>query len=146
MAAIQTGDQVRIHYQTRSKQGNLIESSEHDAPFEFTVGTADVITGLNHAVLGLQLGERKHVILSPDLAFGNRDPRLQLATPRLAGLEHAEEGDQFAVTCAGRKLDVWVRGVHDEEVILDANHPLTGEPLVLDLEVVGINEAHSAET
>lgn len=138
---IQTGDRVRIHYQTRSKQGNIIETSEHYEPLEFTVGTTEVITGLNLAVVGMRLGERKHVILSPELAFGYRIPRLQQATPRIAGLARAEEGEQFTVTCAGRQLDVWARGAHEDEVMLDANHPLTGESLVLDVEIVGINEA-----
>ncbi len=143
---IQTGDRVRIHYQTRSKQGNIIETSEHYEPLEFTVGSAEVIAGLNLAVAGMRLGERKHVILSPELAFGYRNPRLQQATPRIAGLEHAEDGDQFTVTCGGRSLDVWARGVHDDEVILDANHPLTGESLVLDVQVVGINEETFAQS
>ena len=138
---IQTGDRVRIHYQTRSKQGNIIETSEHDEPLEFIVGSADVVAGLNLAVSGMQLGEKKHVILSPELAFGYRNPRLQQAAPRIAGLERAEDGDQLTMTCAGRSLDVWVRGVNGDEVILDANHPLTGESLVLDLQVIGINES-----
>jgi peptidylprolyl isomerase len=135
---IQAGDRIQIHYQTRSKQGNMIETSEHREPFEFTVGDASVIEGLNQAVIGLQTGDRKHVILSPDLAFGYRDPRLQQAVPRIGPLKTVDEGDQLATTTAGQALDIWVRSVQENEVSLDANHPLAGESIVLDLEVVGI--------
>ncbi len=138
MLTARLGDRIRIHYETRSKQGNMIETSEHREPFEFTVGSTDVIEGLNLAVMGLKIGERKHVIISPDQAFGYRDPRLQQNAPRLAVPDRVEEGDQLAVTCAGQELDVWVRTVNDDEVSLDANHPLAGESLVLDIEVVGI--------
>lgn len=138
MLTARLGDRIRIHYETRSKQGNMVETSEHREPFEFTVGSPDVIEGLNLAVMGLKIGERKHVIISPDQAFGYRDPRLQQNAPRLALLDRVEEGDQLAVTCAGQELDVWVRTVNDEEVSLDANHPLAGESLVLDIEVIAI--------
>ncbi len=141
MLTARLGDQVRIHYETRSKQGNIIETSEHREPFEFTVGSTEVLEGLNQAVLGLRIGERKHVIVSPDQAFGYRDPRLQQNAPRIGILDRVEEGDQLAVTCSGHELDVWIRTVHEEEVILDANHPLAGESLVLDIEVVGIGPA-----
>jgi peptidylprolyl isomerase len=138
MLTARLGDRIRIHYETRSKQGNMVETSEHREPFEFTVGSPDVIEGLNLAVVGLTIGERKHVIISPDQAFGYRDPRLQQNAPRLALLDRVEEGDQLAVTCAGQELDVWIRTVNDEEVSLDANHPLAGESLVLDIEVIAI--------
>jgi len=138
MLTARLGDQIKIHYESRSKQGNMIETSEHREPFEFTVGSADVIEGLNLAVMGLKIGEKKHVVISPDQAFGYRDPRLQQNAPRLALPDRVEEGDQLAVTCAGQQLDLWVRSVSDEEVNLDANHPLAGEALVLEIEVVAI--------
>lgn len=142
---IRTGDRIQIHYQTRSKQGNMIETSEHREPFEFTVGDPSVISGLSQAVVGLHVGERKHLILSPDLAFGHRDPRLQQNAPRIGKLGRAEEGDQIAVASAGQLLNVWVRHVHEDEVALDANHPLAGESMVLDFEVVGVVETSAAE-
>jgi FKBP-type peptidyl-prolyl cis-trans isomerase 2 len=48
------------------------------------------------------------------------------------------EGDQLTATISGQALNVWIRGFHDDEVSLDANHPLAGETLVIDLELVGI--------
>ncbi len=138
MLTARLGDRIKIHYESRSKQGNMIETSEHREPFEFTVGSPDVIEGLNQAVMGLKIGEKKHVIISPDQAFGYRDPRLQQNAPRLALLDRVEEGDQLAVKCAGQDLDVWIRSVSDDEVSLDANHPLAGESLVLDIEVIAI--------
>jgi len=138
MLTVEQGDQVRIHYVTRSMHGNVIETSEHRDPFEFTVGGTAVIEGLSQAVVGMKIGEKRNVTVSPDQAFGFRDPRLQQHAPRIGLPERAEEGDQVLAQCGGRDLDVWIRSVLEDEVVLDANHPLAGESLILDIELIGV--------
>jgi peptidylprolyl isomerase len=138
MLNVGQGDEVRIHYSTRSMHGNVIETSEHREPFEFKVGGSEVIEGLSRAVIGMQIGEKKRVTVSPDQAFGFRDSKLQQHAPRIGLPERSEEGDQLSVSCAGRDLDVWIRSVLDDEFVLDANHPLAGESLILDIELIGV--------
>lgn len=138
MLTVGQGDQVRIHYATRSMHGNVIETSEHREPFEFTVGGSEVIEGLSQAVVGMRIGEKKRVTVSPDQAFGFRDSKLQQHVPRMGLPDRAEEGDQLTVHCAGRDLDIWIRSVLEDEAVLDANHPLAGESLILDLELIGV--------
>jgi peptidylprolyl isomerase len=142
MLKVSQGDKVRIHYSTRSMHGNVIETSEHREPFEFSVGGTEVIEGLSLAVAGMQIGEKKRVTVSADQAFGFRDAKLQQHVPRIGFPDRAEEGDQLTVRSAGRDLDVWIRSVLDDEMVLDANHPLAGESLILDIELVGVGSGH----
>lgn len=124
--------------------GNVIETSEHLDPFEFQVGGTEVIEGLSLAVLGMQVGEKKHVTISSEQAFGERDPNLQQHAPYIGLPEHLEEGDQLTAHCAGGDVDIWVRSVNDGDLVLDANHPLAGESLVLDFELIRIDPVNAA--
>ena len=144
MLNVAHGDAVRIHYSTRSMHGNVIETSEHREPFEFTVGGPEVIEGLSRAMIGMCIGEKRRVTVSPDQAFGFRDSKLQQHAPRIGLPERIEEGDQLAVKCAGRNLEVWIRSLQDDEVVLDANHPLAGESLILDIELISVQAGHES--
>jgi peptidylprolyl isomerase len=138
MLTVEPGFEVQIHYATRSMHGNVIETSEHREPFEFVVGETNVIEGLSQAVLGMSIGEKRRVTVAPDQAFGLRDSKLQQHAPRLGLPDRSEEGDQLTVQCNGREIDVWIRSVQEDEVVLDANHPLAGESLILDIELIGL--------
>lgn len=132
------GDLVRIHYTTRSGDDGVMETSALRDPLEFIAGGNDVIAGISSAVIGMLPGDKKRIRVPPEQAFGFRDARLQQLGPRLAIPERMSEGDQLTTTISGLPLNVWIRGFHDDEVSLDANHPLAGETLVIDLELVGI--------
>jgi peptidylprolyl isomerase len=144
MLTVNEGDQVQIHYSTRSMHGNVIETSEHREPFEFQVGGSEVIEGLSLAVVGMYVGEKKHVTISPEQAFGERDPKLQQHAPRFGLPEQVEEGDQLTAHCAGGDVDIWIRSVMDDDLVLDANHPLAGESLILDIELIRIGPPNVA--
>lgn len=138
MSVVRFGDTIQLHYTTYAADGCVIETSAHREPFEFTVGSPDVVPGINRAVVGLPVNERRRIALSPEQAFGFRDPALQQQSPRVGMLDKVEEGDQLAAEIDGTALDVWVRKCSDHEISLDANHPLAGESLVYEIEVIQI--------
>jgi peptidylprolyl isomerase len=131
MKVVQQGDTVELHYTTYAADGCVIETSGQRDPLQFVAGSADIITGINRAVIGMRLGERRRIAVSPEQAFGFRDPRLGL-------LEKVDEGDQLTASIQGTELDIWVRSITGNEISLDANHPLAGESLVYEIEVVGV--------
>ena len=139
MNVVQLGDIVQLHYTTYSADGGVIETSAQRVPLEFVVGGSDVISGINRAVIGLQQNERRRIAIAPEHAFGFRDTSLQQLVPRLGMLEKIEEGDQLAVKMSGQTLDLWVRTISHDRISLDANHPLAGESLIYEIEVVRIN-------
>ena len=144
MNVVRHGDTVQLHYTTYAADGCVIETSGQRDPLVFTVGSPDIIVGINRAVVGMRQGERRRIAVSPEQAFGFRDSHLLQVTPRLGFLEKVDEGDQLTATVGGTDLDIWVRSFTEKEITLDANHPLAGESLVYEIEVVGVAEGSGA--
>lgn len=132
------GDVVTIHYTSQNRDGGVFETSQNRRPLQFVAGKSPVIAGVGDAILGMRPGDRRTIAIPAEQAFGQRDPSLEQAVPRSALPEHLEEGDQLRVIVGEREIDVWVRSVDAETAILDANHPLAGEPLVVDIELITV--------
>lgn len=135
---VKPGDVVRVHYTTYSQDQCVIETSAHREPLSFIAGSGEVIEGVDRAILGMRVGESKRVPVMPEQAFGYRDARWQLRAPFAGIPERTMEGDQLAATVGAETITVWLKTIQDDEVQLDANHPLAGETLVYDLRVVGV--------
>lgn len=135
---VKPGDRVRVHYTTFSHDQNVIETSQNREPMTFIAGAGEVVDGVDRAVIGMKLGEQKRVPVMPEHAFGYRDARWQQIAPRSGLPDRVGEGDQVAATVGDQTIHVWLRAMQQDEVTLDANHPLAGETLVYELKVVGI--------
>ncbi len=138
---IANGDRVQIHYTSKSLEGSIIETSIGREPFEFVVGAQDVLPGLSQGLLGMRAGESHALAVPADQAFGKHNPDLVRAIPKLFLRSKAAAGDQLTAEVQGVTLDVWVQKVYSEEVVLDGNHPLAGETLLIDVEVVHVQPA-----
>ncbi len=137
MPTIVPGDLVRVHYTTRSLEGSIIETSDRREPLEFRVGSEEYIPGLSLGLIGMQLGESRAITAPPERAFGRHNPDLIQLTPSSVLPEAAQVGDQLIATLKSARLDVWVQKLAKHEAVVDANHPLAGETLVIDVKVVG---------
>jgi FKBP-type peptidyl-prolyl cis-trans isomerase 2 len=134
------GDRVRVHYTGRLEDGNEFDSSREGEPLEFTVGGGEVIPGFDEAVRGMQVGDTKTVEIEPGDAYGERREQLvQTVEREKMNLDfELHEGMTLAMQLPdGNQIPVNVAGVNETEVTLDANHPLAGEKLIFDLELVG---------
>ena len=141
MAEIKDGDTVRIHYTGALKDGTTFDSSEGRDPLEFVVGAGHIIKGLDAALPGMQAGEKKTVSIDCADAYGPVNPALHQGVPRDAIPDDSplEVGMQLQMqTPQGQPMPVTVTGIDDEQVMLDANHPLAGRDLVFDFEVVSV--------
>ncbi len=140
MAAAQ-GDTVRIHYTGRLDDGTVFDTSEGREPLEFTLGSGQVIPGFEKAVEGMEAGEEKTFTIPADEAYGPHQEDLVLKVPR----EHLPEGLEPQVgqmlqmqTADGQVFQVKVMEVAEDHMVLDANHPLAGQDLTFDIEVVDV--------
>ena len=143
MTKVQTGDTVRMHYTGTLKDGTTFDSSEGRDPLQFTVGGGEIIPGLDSAVAGMEPGESKEVVVPAAEAYGDRDDaRLQtVARDQIPEDIPTEPGTQLEVqTQTGQRVPVVVADRTDTEVTLDANHPLAGQELTFNVEVVEIAE------
>jgi len=142
MTAIKQGDTVRIHYTGTLRDGNVFDSSEGRDPLEFAVGSGQIIPGLDSALPGMEIGEKKRVEVDCQDAYGPINPAMRQDVPR-EGIPDdipLDPGTQLQMqTPDGQALPVTVVDANEETVTLDANHPLAGQDLIFDIEVVSIN-------
>jgi peptidylprolyl isomerase len=142
MAQARTGDHVKIHYTGRLDDGTVFATTEDAEPMEFTLGMNDVLPVIEEAVEGMTPGERKTVYVASEEAFGPWREELIHEIPRDSLPEdmELEAGQQLWVDQPGNQpVIVSVLDVSDSTVTIDANHPLAGEDLTLDLELVDVS-------
>ncbi|MAQ86503.1 MAG: peptidylprolyl isomerase [Maritimibacter sp.] len=142
MTQVKTGDTVRLHYTGTLDDGTQFDSSAGRDPLEFTVGSGQIIPGLDREMTGMEVGEKKTVKIDPEDAYGSHDPARVQAVPRDQIPDHipTEPGTQLQMqTPQGQAIPVTVTDVNDSEITLDANHPLAGKTLTFDVELVSVN-------
>lgn len=141
MTDAKAGDTVRIHYTGTLSDGSTFDSSAGREPLEFTLGSGQVIPGFDAAVTGMAVGETKTVDIPSDQAYGAHNPDGKQAIPRemIPDDIELELGTRLQVqTPDGRPVAVTVTELNDTEVVLDANHPLAGQDLTFEIELVEI--------
>lgn len=141
MSQATSGDTVRIHYTGKLEDGTMFDSSAGRDPLEFELGTGQVIPGFDNAVDGMNVGESKNVVIPPDQAYGDRHEQLIQAVPRsaLPGEIKPEVGMQLqSQSPDGQVMMLSITEVADDTVTVDGNHPLAGQTLNFDIELVEI--------
>ncbi len=149
MRKVKLGDVVSIHCVGRLESGEVFESTEGGPPFQFQVGSPEIIPGLSEAVIGMAEGEEKEVTLTPDKAFGERDERLVKVVPREALSLDTEpqvgmmlnlvfNTEQGEVT-----LPATITHLDEENITLDLNPPLAGQNVTFYIKVVEIHNGES---
>lgn len=141
MTQVKTGDTVAIHYTGTLKDGTTFDSSDGREPLKFEVGSGQIIPGLDVALPGMSVGEKKTVEIDCRDAYGPINPGMRQAIPREGIPDEIplELGAQLQMqTPEGQAIPVTVVELSDSEVTLDANHPLAGKDLTFAIELVSI--------
>lgn len=140
MPQAKAGDTVRIHYTGTLSDGTVFDSSSGRDPLEFTLGAGQVIPGFDSAVSGMDVGASRTVTIPAADAYGPRRDDMVLAIPREQVPPHINPtvGEQLQVGQGQEQFLVTVAEVNEREVVLDGNHPLAGEDLTFQLELVEI--------
>lgn len=141
MQQVKHGDLVRVHYHGKLTDGSTFDSSEGREPLEFTVGKGQVIKGFDDALMNMQPGEKKTVQIPVDEAYGQRSENMMMEYPKAEFPEDMkpEVGMELHMSDnAGNVFPVVIAEVKEETVLLDANHPLAGQDLIFDIELVSI--------
>jgi len=134
-------DTVRVHYTGRLDDGSIFDSSRGREPIEFTIGGGQVIPGFEQAVVGMNPGEEKTVRIPSDEAYGPYRDEMVLTVQRdqFPPDIDPQVGQALQVQQSnGESLIVTVSEVSETAVKLDANHPLAGQDLTFDIELVEI--------
>ncbi len=141
MSEASTGNTVKIHYTGRFEDGTVFDTSADRDPLEFTLGSGQVIPGMDSAVEGMKVGDSQTVSIPPEAAYGSHDERLVQSVPKNLLPEDMtpEVGMQLqSQTPEGQVMQLVVTEVVDETITVDANHPLAGRVLEFDIELVEV--------
>lgn len=142
MQQAKKGDKVKVHYHGKLTNGDTFDSSTGREPLEFEVGGAMVIKGFDKGVTGMSVGEKKTINIPVEEAYGPLNPDLVIDYPKDRFPEdmELEVGMPLMMSNAsGQNFQVVVTEIKDDLVTLDANHPLAGQDLVFEIELIGID-------
>ncbi len=141
MQQVKKGDTVNVHYHGKLTDGSTFDSSEGREPLQFIAGSGQVIAGFDNAIIGMEPGEKKTVHIPVAEAYGEQNQEFMMYHP-IADFPAdmtPEVGMQLNMgDNAGNVFPVVIAEVNEDNVLLDANHPLAGKDLIFDLELVSI--------
>ena len=142
MSKAKTGDTVQVHYTGKLDDGTKFDSSAGQDPLEFSIGAGNVIPGFESAVERMAVGESKSIKIDAHDAYGPRHDQLVQEVPReqLPDDMQPEVGMQLQAQGEdGQMMRFVISGVSDETITVDGNHPLAGQSLNFDIELVAIS-------
>jgi FKBP-type peptidyl-prolyl cis-trans isomerase 2 len=136
-----SGDTVQVNYTGKLADGTVFDSSIGKQPLEVVLGKGQLIPGFEKAVLGMQVGENKTVIISVNEAYGPSRKELIFEVPKenLPAGAAPQIGQQLQGSKAdGSTMMATVTKISDKTVTLDANVPLAGKELTFEIGLVKI--------
>lgn len=138
---------VSIHYTLTNADGETLDSSVGQDPLVYLHGSNNIIAGLEAALLGKSAGDSLQVSVEPGDGYGELRDELVQEVDRSAfqGVDEIDVGMQFMAQTPWGEQPVTVVEVEGDNITLDGNHPLAGQVLNFDVEVVEIREASAEE-
>jgi peptidylprolyl isomerase len=144
---VKEGDNITIHYTGKLDDGTVFDSSEGSEPLNFTVGAHEVIPGFEAGAVGMNVGDKKDIVIPPEQAYGPYFEELVKVIPKEAFPPNVTPvlGMAFDIQLpSGEAIPVRVIDIEGDEVTIDANHLLAGETLYFSLELVSIDKMASS--
>ena len=137
--SIQNGDRIKIHYTGTLKDGDKFDSSyDRGDPLEFTAGSGELIQGVTEAVIGMEVGEKKTIDVPPERGYGERNEGMIVRVKQEQLPEGATVGTMLQLETPEGAAQVVLTALEDDQAVLDGNHPLAGQHLVFEVEIVEI--------
>lgn len=142
MTKLKTGDKVKVHYVGTIKEGKVFDSSrDKDQPIEFSIDDGKLLKGFNDAVKELEVGGKKTISLTSEEAYGKYIDEAVITVPKSEfpeGMKYELNGFIQGQDNEGRPVQGQVVKIEEESVNLDMNHPLAGEDLNFEIELVEV--------
>ena len=132
--------QVTLHFAIRLENGDLVDSTEGNAPATFCVGDGNLLPGFEQALFGLKAGDKRSLPISPEQGFGQPNPQNVQVMPRSQFTDMPlSEGLLIIFQDAAKgELPGVVKAFDEQQVSIDFNHPLAGKPLTFEVEIIEV--------
>jgi len=142
MAPVKQGDTIQVNYTGKLSDGTIFDSSIGRHPLQFTLGKGTLIAGFEKAVIGMNAGEKKTVVIPFAEGYGPRQQKavVELERKGFPGNFEPQVGQRLELTQEDdSNVLVTVVALTDTHITLDANHPLAGKDLTFEIEVLTIS-------
>jgi FKBP-type peptidyl-prolyl cis-trans isomerase SlyD len=138
---------VSIHYTLTNDEGEVLDSSIGDEALVYLHGEGNIISGLEQALHGKSVGDKFNVRIAAEDAYGEiAEEMVQIISRSMfEGVDELEVGMQFQADVSHGPGIVTITHIEGDDVTIDGNHPLAGQPLTFDVEVVAVREATAEE-
>ena len=148
-SVVANGQMVSLAYELRLDNGEVLDKSESQDPLEFVQGRGQIIPGLESALYGMQIGEEKAVVVSPEDGYGEYDEDDLDVMPRKSFPDHLElsigKSLRFREKDTGEVYVGYITELDEDKAVLDFNHPLAGETLHFQVRIVDLRKATAEE-
>jgi FKBP-type peptidyl-prolyl cis-trans isomerase 2 len=142
-ATVKLSDQIQVHYTGKVESGEIFDSSLERDPLSFKVGEGKLLKGFEEAVLGMKVDEKKEISIPSEEGYGIiREDLIATVDRKNLGQDIEPEVGMELMSKYPDGTDVVVRivKVAENEVVVDANHPLAGRDLTFEITLVSIGQ------
>lgn len=137
---------VTIHYTLTNQDGEQLDSSRGEEPLLYLHGAGNIISGLEAALAGKQAGDKFNVTIAADQAYGEvSEEMIQVVSKKMFDGMDIEIGMQFHADVSHGPGIITIIEIDGDDVTIDGNHPLAGEDLTFDVEVIDVRPATADE-
>jgi len=139
---------VSMGYNLKNAEGEDLGSADTSKPLTYLQGAGQIVPGLENALEGLAVGDKKDVTITPKEGYGEINPKLRLKVERKLFPPDAEikQGMQFKANTGGDSEHTFtVMEIEDDQIKIDGNHPLAGQTLHFNVEIISVRAATQDE-
>jgi peptidylprolyl isomerase len=148
LETVENGKYISLEYTGTLSNGEIFDSSVGRKPLEILMGSGQLIAGFESQLMGMVLNEKKVFTLAPDDAYGQKDDRLMQSVPRseVPSDMNIQVGMVVGfIAPDGHRVPARIVELDDAQLTVDLNHPLAGQSLTFEIEVIGINDEPTQE-
>jgi FKBP-type peptidyl-prolyl cis-trans isomerase SlpA len=146
-AAITTQSRITLHFALKLVGGGTVDSTFGNKPATFSYGDGSLLPTFERRLVGLRKGDRRQFVMPPEDAFGQPNPNNVQQFKRSAFAADMELHEGLIISfadAAKAELPGVVKQVGADEVIVDFNHPLAGQSLIFEVEIVEVEAGDRA--
>ena len=141
MSQVKENDTVKVHYKGKLGNGQVFDSSEGRDPLEVTIGQGMLIPGFEKAIIDMKVNDKKRVNIPKEEAYGDVQEGLFHKVDNSQLPEDIKPEIGMGLTSRsedGKEYQFRISEINDDHIVVDGNHPLAGQDLTFDLELIEI--------
>ncbi|SMF43292.1 FKBP-type peptidyl-prolyl cis-trans isomerase SlpA [Alteromonadaceae bacterium Bs31] len=138
------GTQVTLYFSLKLDDGEVVDSNMDSEAATFSVGDGNLLPGFERVLFGMGAGEKASFVIPPEDAFGQANPNNIQKIDRSLFTQEFELSEGLVISfadAAGAESPGVIVELKDDSVLVDFNHPLSGEKITFEVQIVSVSPA-----